>query len=324
MGMAAYGKPTYKDQFRDIIRFDRDKLVVSNLDYFTYQHGQGMLSKKFYDLFGDARKPFEPIEQRHMDIASTAQWTLERIVCDLARLAREITGLNKLCLAGGVALNCVANGRIYQERIFDGLWVQPAAGDDGGSLGAAYYVHNTLLGNSRTFQMNSANVGPEYSNEEIEKVLTISKVAHRKSNDVCAEVAKRIADGKIVGWFQGKMEFGPRALGSRSILGDATNPGMKDLINASVKFREEFRPFAPSVKAEAASHYFDIDFDSPYMLFVVDVLEDAKPKLPAITHVDGTARIRACGNRTSRSTGASSMSSRNSREYLSCSTRRST
>ncbi len=292
MGLASYGNPKYLHEMRDLIRFDPDRLVVTNLEYFTYQNGHGFLSDKFSEVFGPKRGYDEPVEDQHQDIAASAQAVLEEIVISLAQHAKRTTGKNRLCMAGGVALNCVANGKVYKERIFDEIFVQPAAGDDGGALGAAYYVNHHVLRERRRFVMHTANVGPTVDDKAIERALEISKVPFRKSDNICREVAQALSEGKIVGWYQGRMEFGPRALGSRSILADPTNPNMKDLINSYVKFREEFRPFAPSCKKEAASKFFELDFPSPFMLFIVDVKEQAKGLLPAITHVDGTARVQ--------------------------------
>jgi len=292
MGLASYGEPVHLDAMRRIVRFEPGRVLVNDLDYFAYQDGRGFLSERFSEHFGSPRRRDEPVEKRHQDLAASAQAALEEVLLALARHLREATGSPRLCMAGGVALNCVANGRLRREGIFDEIFVQPAAGDDGGAIGAAYHVYNTVLGHERDFVMRTANVGPEYGNDTIERALEVCKAPYTKSDDVCAAAAEAIAAGKIVGWYQGRMEFGPRALGSRSILADPTNPGMKDLINRYVKFREEFRPFAPSVKAEAANRYFDMGADSPFMLFVVNVREEAKAKLPAITHVDGTARVQ--------------------------------
>ena len=292
MGLASYGEPIYFEKFSNILRFDEQNLLITNLKYFSYQNGRGFFSKKFYDLFGPTRKPEEPIEKIHKDLASSAQLLLEELVIQLGTYLKKITKKKNLCMAGGVALNCVANSKLHQKKIFDNIFVQPAAGDNGGALGAAYYVYNTILSNERNYIMKSALLGPEFSNKDIEKALIISKVSYKKSDNICRETAKALAAGKIVGWFQFKMEFGPRALGSRSILADPTDSKMKDRINSCVKFREEFRPFTPSVKSEKAKIFFDLDFVSRFMLFVFPVREKYKKILPAITHVDGTARVQ--------------------------------
>lgn len=292
MGLASYGEPSYITEFRKMITFDKKKILDTDLSYFSYQNGRGFFSKKFFDLFGPPRKSDEPITKHHKDLASSAQYLLEELLIKLAIHVKEITKMDNLCMAGGVALNCVANGKLYEKKIFKNIFVQPAAGDNGGSLGAAYYIYNMKLGNKRNYIMKSAQLGPNISDLEIEKTLQISKVNYVKSNDICKETAYELAAGKIVGWYQSNMEFGPRALGSRSILADPTDKNMKDRINSCVKFREEFRPFTPSVKSEDSSTYFDIDFISRFMLFVAPVRKKYKNILPAITHVDGTARIQ--------------------------------
>ena len=292
MGLASYGKPSYLKKFRDLIKFNKKKLLITNLKYFSYQNGRGFFSKHFFNKFGPPRKSNEPITDHHKDLASSAQHLLEELLVQLATHVKEITNMKNLCMAGGVALNCVANGKLYEKKIFDNIFVQPASGDNGGALGAAYYVHNSILKNKKNFIMNSALLGPEISDIEIEDALKISKLKYVKSKNICEETAHELAGGKIVGWYQSKMEFGPRALGSRSILADPTDPKMKDRINSYVKFREEFRPFTPSVKSEKANEYFNIDFISRFMLFVAPVREIYKNILPSITHVDGTARIQ--------------------------------
>lgn len=293
MGLAALGEPADLAAFREIIRHDPRRLVRTDLSFFTYHQGRGFFSPKFFAKFGPARRSDEPVTERHQNIAASAQAVLEEIGLAIAKDLRQQTGQRALCLAGGVALNCVMNGKIAKAGVFDQLFVQPAAGDDGGALGAAYDIYHRVLGQPRGYVMQTANLGPEFTNEEIERELRISKVPYRRSPDIICETAQRIADGQIVAWFQGRMEFGPRALGCRSILADPTNPKMKDLINTWVKHREEFRPFAPAVKAPRASEFFEMEFDSPFMLFVVDVREEKKTLLPAITHVDGTARVQS-------------------------------
>lgn len=292
MGLAAYGQPEYLEIFRKIIRYDTRHLIATNLDYFTYQTGQGLLSQKFLKIFGPPRRQTEPITTKHQNIAASAQAVLEDIALQIAKALQITTGKKNLCLAGGVAFNCVMNGKIHQAGIFDQIFVQPAAGDAGGALGAAYYVYNCVLGYPRTYVMKTASLGPGYSDAQIEHELILSKARYRRSTNIVEETAAHLAQGQVVGWFQGRMEFGPRALGARSILADPTHPDMKDRVNASVKHREGFRPFAPAVKSAKAAEYFKIDFDSPFMLFVVDVVEEKKHLLPGITHVDGTARVQ--------------------------------
>ncbi len=293
MGLASYGKLEYLQHFRKLIQFNEGSLLKTDLSYFTYQNGRGFFTDKFYRIFGPPRNSREPIEQRHLDLGASAQALLEEIILSLVRHLRELVPVENLCLAGGVALNCVANGKIARGNIFENIYIQPAAGDHGGALGAAFYIYNSVLNQPRNYVMKTANLGTCFSNEEIENMLKVTKVPYRKSDDICRETAEFLAEGKIIGWFQGNMEFGPRALGCRSILADAMDPGMKDKINMYVKFREEFRPFAPSVKSERCSEFFDSRHESPFMLLITDVREEYKAKLPAITHVDGTARVQS-------------------------------
>ncbi len=313
MGLASYGEPkTYVDKFRDIIKLTDDGRYKIDLSYFQYHYmpgsSLGYMSKKFIEYFGPPRKKDDPIVDRHKDIAAALQKRLEEVAAHLCRHLYEISGKPKnLCLAGGVALNSVMNGRLLEDTPFTNIYVQPAAGDDGIAIGASYYVYNHLLNMPRNFVMERADFGPEFSDEQIEKILKIAKIPYTKVDDPAVAAAKLIADGEIVGWFQGRMEFGPRALGHRSILADPTREDMKDILNLYVKHREDFRPFAPSVCEESFNEYFirggesklkSADSDqiypppSPFMLFVFDVKEDKKSKIPAVTHVDGTARVQ--------------------------------
>jgi carbamoyltransferase len=284
-----------------------------------------MTSDKFHGLFGGPpRKPDEPLTQRHMDLAASVQRVLEETVLRLTRtLARE-TGVPNLCLAGGVALNCVANGKVLRDGAFQHLWIQPAAGDAGGALGAAYAVYHRLcerprLGNVQDL-MQGGFLGPSYTQEEIERRLNAAGALYHvlSESDLIEAAVAAIVEGKAVGWFQGRMEFGPRALGARSILGDARSPQMQSLLNLKVKFRESFRPFAPSVLREDVSDWFELDADSPYMLIVADVLERRRramseeekalfgidklnvprSEIPAVTHVDYSARIQTVHEET--------------------------
>jgi carbamoyltransferase len=214
----------------------------------------------------------------------------------MVRMAQHVgreTGMKHLCLAGGVALNCVSNSRILENSSFADVFVQPAAGDAGGAVGAAYYVHNTILGKPRTYVMNDAFLGPEFSDDQIEVLLKSKQVSYyqRSRHELLQETAKRIADQKVVGWFQGRMEFGPRALGNRSILADARNPKNQSVVNLKIKFRESFRPFAPTVLQERTKEYFEFDRPSPFMLFVANVRADQRT-IPAVTHIDGSARLQ--------------------------------
>jgi len=245
-----------------------------------------MTNDKFHSLFGGPpRKPESAIDSRHKDVAASVQAVTNEIMLRLARHAREITGLKNLCMAGGVALNCVANGLILRERIFDDLWIQPAAGDAGGALGAALAVTKARC------DMQAALLGPEFSEAEIESTLRSHSAVYERFDDseLFRRTAELIAAEKVVGWVQGRMEFGPRALGSRSILGDPRSPKMQSQMNLKIKFRESFRPFAPVVRGERVSDYFELERESPYMLLVAPV---RKGGLPAVTHVDNSARIQ--------------------------------
>ena len=326
MGLAPYGEPRYAQLIRDhLIDVKEDGSFRLDLSYFDYCTGLRMTSDKFHDLFGGPpRKPDEPLTQRHMDLAASVQRVLEETVLRLTRtLARE-TGIPNLCLAGGVALNCVANGKVLRDGAFQHLWIQPAAGDAGGALGAAYAVYHRLcerprLGNVQDL-MQGGFLGPSYTQEEIERRLNAAGAHYHvfSESDLIETTVAAIVEGKAVGWFQGRMEFGPRALGARSILGDARSPQMQSLLNLKVKFRESFRPFAPSVLREDVSDWFELDADSPYMLIVADVLERRRramveeekalfgidklnvprSEIPAVTHVDYTTRIQTVHEET--------------------------
>jgi carbamoyltransferase len=318
MGLAPYGEPKFADAIRrELIDVKPDGSFWLNLDYFNFLGGTTMTHERFHHLFGGPpRQPEENIERRHMDVARSIQLVTEDVMLRLARHARELTGSRNLCLAGGVALNCVANGLILKEKIFDRVWVQPAAGDAGGALGAAlaaWYLDPETPPRTAGAgdMMQSSLLGPEYPDEEIETVLRSHGAIFKKLEtpvllDFVVELLKA---EKVVGWFEGRMEFGPRALGSRSILGDARSPQMQSVMNLKVKFRESFRPFAPVVHRERVSDYFELDADSPYMLFTapvkkelqkplpvgvqgIDLLKCGRSTLPAVTHVDYSARIQ--------------------------------
>jgi carbamoyltransferase len=338
MGLAPYGEPKFADAIRrELLDIKPDGSFWLNLDYFNFLRGTTMTNDRFHHLFGGPpRGPEENIERRHMDVARSIQLVTEEIMLLLARHVREVTGLKNLCMAGGVALNCVANGRILQEKIFERIWIQPAAGDAGGALGAAlaaWHSHDqsSLLSSSssnnsnprtkdenedegrcvRGDAMHASLLGPGYSDDEIEAVLRSHNAVFQKLEtpallDFTVEL---LTAEKVIGWFQGRMEFGPRALGNRSILGDARSPKMQSVMNLKVKFRESFRPFAPIVRRERVADYFDLDVESPYMLLVapvkkelqkplptdvsgLDLLKAARSTLPAITHVDYSARIQ--------------------------------
>ena len=321
MGLAPYGAPKFVKTILDnLIDIKEDGSFRLNQDYFDYATGLTMTNKKFNDLFG--RLPRNPenedISQFHMDIGASIQKVTENIMLKIAKNLRKEYGIENLCLAGGVALNCVANGKILKEKIFKNIWIQPAAGDAGGSLGAALgYWYNELKmerSNKNIDSMRCSYLGPEYSNEKIKNILIDigAKFESLENDNLLDFTTDKLAEGKAVGWFQNKMEFGPRALGGRSILGDARSPEMQKKLNLKVKFRESFRPFAPAILLEDLNEWFDLDSESPYMLLVGKVKEDKlieqtpdqksakgleklniiRSKIPAVTHVDNSARIQ--------------------------------
>jgi len=295
MGLAPYGVPRYVDQIKKLIAIKDDGSFELDMDYFSYHHGLRMVNGSFSRLFGGPpRDPESKLDQRHKDIAASIQKVTEEAMLKIASYLHRETKMDNLCLAGGVALNCVANGRILREGPFKDLFIQPAAGDAGGALGVAAYIHHSLLGNPRMAPMDDAYLGPEYSEDEIRTALERYGAPWRRleRDDLVHEVAALIEGQTVIGWFQGRMEFGPRALGSRSILADARNPENKDVVNLKIKFRESFRPFAPSVLEEKIGEYFEIDRPSPYMLLVAPVRE-GKRVIPSVTHVDHSARIQS-------------------------------
>ncbi len=317
MGLAPYGEPKYADAIRrELLDLKPDGSFWLNLEYFNFLRGTTMTNEKFYRLFGGPpRGAEEKIEQRHMDVARSIQLVTEEIMVLLVRHAREVTGQKNLCMAGGVALNCVANGIILRAKIFERIWIQPAAGDAGGALVAALVAWHAQKENKRVAapldSMQASLLGPEFSDDEIETVLRSHNAVFQKLEpdallDFTVEILKA---EKVIGWFQGRMEFGPRALGNRSIIGDARSTKMQSVMNLKVKFRESFRPFAPIVRRERVADYFDLDVESPYMLLVAPVkkelcravapdttglnrLKEIRSTLPAITHVDYSARIQ--------------------------------
>jgi len=296
MGLASYGEPEFDEDFRKIIRLRPDGWYDVDLSWMVCHYAPGSrcgyFSKKFVNRFGPPRRKGEAIEERHRNIAASAQRLLEDAVLRLATRLHQDTRLTQLCLAGGVALNCSMNGRLLRESPFEAIYVQPAAGDDGIAIGAAYQLHHRLTGAPRSFVMQDARWGPQYSDEVIRGFLDSAKLAYTTVDDIEAYTARLIAEGRIVGWFQGRAEFGPRALGARSILADPTRPEMKDLLNRYVKHREDFRPFAPSCLEERAGEYFTNCTRSPFMLFVYPVEADKRGRVPAVTHVNGTARVQ--------------------------------
>jgi len=322
MGLAPYGTPEYVDLiYRHLIDLKQDGSFRLDMSYFNYCAGLTMTSRRFERLFGGPpRRPEAPISGREMNLAASIQQVTEEVMLRMARHAHEVTGSPRLCLAGGVALNCVANRRILRDGPFEELWIQPASGDAGGALGAALFVWHQLLGRARVpapgDSQRGSLLGPAFSDEEIRRFLEQTGARFRLIDDesaLVAHVVDQIVDGMVVGWFQGRMEYGPRALGCRSILGDPRDPKMQQRMNDKIKFRESFRPFAPSVLEEHAREWFDVDSaPRPYMLLVADLLpsqrvevsEDqrglvgldmlgvVRSRLPATTHVDHTARLQ--------------------------------
>ncbi len=317
MGLAPYGEPKFAEPIRkELLDIKPDGSFRLNLEYFNFLGGTTMTNGKFHELFGGPpRGPEEKIMQRHMDVARSIQLVTEEVMVLLARHAREITGQKNLCMAGGVALNCVANGIILREKIFENIWIQPAAGDAGGALGAALAAWYAPKENSRIAvpadSMQASLLGPGFSDDEIEATLCANGATfQRLETDKLLDFTVKLLEAeKVIGWFQGRMEFGPRALGNRSILGDARSTKMQSVMNLKVKFRESFRPFAPIVRRERVADYFELDVASPYMLLVapvkkelccevspeikgLDRLKEIRSTLPAITHVDYSARIQ--------------------------------
>ncbi len=321
MGLAPYGQPVFEAAILDkLVDLREDGSFRMDQSYFNYCAGLTMTSERFNRLFGGPpRKPESPLTQRELDLASSIQKVTETILLRTVAHLHRTSGSENLCLAGGVALNCVANGRLLRESPFRRIWIQPAAGDCGGAIGAALFVWHQLLENPRRVALPDAQggslLGPGYTSEEIESVLRAKEASYRKferEESLLAEVAGLLDSGQVVGWMQGRMEFGPRALGNRSILGDARNPRMQSVMNLKIKYRESFRPFAPVVLEERASEYFDLKpgEDSPYMLIVAQVRADkltpqapgaarglasvneVRSVIPAVTHVDQSARIQ--------------------------------
>ena len=320
MGLAPYGKPIYEDKVKQLVDLKDDGTFRLDQKYFNYATGLTMTNEKFNNLFGQKpRNPLnEKITQFHMDIAASIQKVTEEIMINLAKSIRKEFGIKNLCLAGGVALNCVANGKILEEKIFDNIWIQPAAGDAGGSLGAALALWHIDQGNKRSVNskddMKGSYLGTEFNQDEIEKELETvgANFDTLKYEELIDRTAEFLSNEKAIGWFQGRMEFGPRALGGRSILGDPRSDKMQKNLNLKVKYRESFRPFAPSVLREDLSEWFEMDVDSPYMLLVaninqnkkiemtdeqkklfgIDKLNIKRSEIPAVTHVDYSARVQ--------------------------------
>ena len=329
MGLAPYGEPKYKNRIYDhLLDVKEDGSFRMNMEYFDYCTGLKMTNGRFNKLFGGPpRQPESPLTQREMDLARSVQEVCEEIVMKMAAHVQKVTAMRSLCLAGGVALNCVANGKLVRSGLFDNIWIQPAAGDAGGALGCALFAWYQHLQNQRPSQqsldaMQGAYLGPAFTDQEIKEYLVDSEYPFNELLDskLHQEVAELIAAGKVIGWFQGRMEFGPRALGARSIIGDARSADMQKKMNLKIKFRESFRPFAPSIRVENISDYFEFDEESPYMLIVADVkknrrlpvdekqtnhsglaqLDIPRSEVPAITHVDYSARIQSVNSLTNK------------------------
>lgn len=326
MGMAPFGFPRYADKVHKLVRVEEDGSFELNMDYFSFHHSTDRtFNAKFTDLFGAPRDPgthfFTPNtgypsyfgerpgnydelgkqNQHYADVAASIQAATEEVLLKMANHAQKETGLKNLCLAGGVALNSVANGRILRETPFEEIFVQPAAGDSGGALGAALYGHHVVLGEPRTFVMEHAYWGEEHDDASTQAFLRESAIPYERFEDdggLIDRVVDELSAGKVVGWLQGRFEWGPRALGNRSILADPRRAEMKDIVNTKIKFREPYRPFAPSVLAERAGEYFDLrdavrHSPARFMLYVVNVKQEKRGAIPAVTHVDGTARLQA-------------------------------
>jgi carbamoyltransferase len=328
MGLAPYGEPKFTQLMKDhLIDIKEDGSFALDMSYFNYCTGLTMTNQKFDNLFGGPRRQDESLlTQREMDLAASIQAVTEEVVIKLAKGIQKSTGMKNLCLAGGVALNCVANGKLLREKIFENIWIQPAAGDAGGAVGAALGAYYLMLKQPRVVNkglqdgMRGSYLGPEYEQRDIEKRLTAAgaKFTTYSADEVTQLTAQALADGKAIGWHQGRMEFGPRSLGGRSILADARSPSAQKLLNLKVKYRESFRPFAPSVLREDVAEWFDINEDSPYMLLVADVKADKRltmsaeqsqlfgidklnvPRsaIPAVTHVDYSARVQTVHAKT--------------------------
>lgn len=303
MGMAPYGRPIYKKEVYKLIDAKEDGSFVLDMNYFCYHHSTDKtFNSNFEKLFGTPRNPNdeEKLEPYYADIAASIQAVTEEVLLNMTKHLYKMTGSTKLCMAGGVALNSVANSKIFNETPFKEIYIQPAAGDSGGAIGAALYVYHSLLENPRKFELKHCFYGQEYSGEEIEEFLrknNIKYVYFENEEDLLNTVVDYIINGRVIGWFQGRFEWGPRALGNRSILADPRRADMKDIVNKKIKFREPFRPFAPSVLAERAEEFFDLpdainQTPARFMLFVVPVKKDKRKSIPAITHVDGSARIQ--------------------------------
>jgi carbamoyltransferase len=307
MGLAPLGRPRHIDKMEKLVRLQRDGTFDLNLDYFvhhaegatmTWDEGEPILgtiySSDFVKLFGEPRRPNSAISEYHQDIAASLQTMLERAEMELVCMIQRQTGMKALCMAGGVALNSAFNGKILPGTGFQDIYIQPAAGDAGTSLGVCYYIHHELLGNPRTFVMTDASTGPRYCDDQIQYALDAAGITYERlqEDEIVCRAAQIVADGNVLGWFQGRMEWGPRALGNRSIIADPRRTDMKDILNARIKHREPFRPFAPSIMLEHVGEYFDQTYPDPFMIKVYNVLPEKRGEIPAVTHVDGTGRLQ--------------------------------
>jgi carbamoyltransferase len=306
MGLSAYGEPRFAPQVRNVVTTEADQCRL-NLDYFihhtsgvdmTWGGGEPKLgvvySRKIFEIFGQPRVSGSEIQQRHSDLAASVQAVLEENYFALLNFVQKATGQKAVCLAGGVALNCVANGMVFERSDFRDIYVQPAAHDAGTAVGAALYVQHHILNQPRDFEMRHVYYGPEYSDGDIRSALDASGATWRKfgEDQLIVRTADQIADGKIVGWFQGRMEFGPRALGNRSILADPRRKDMKEILNSRIKYREPFRPFCPSILAEHTADYFEMSYPSPFMVMAYKIKPEKRGEIPAVTHGDGTGRLQ--------------------------------
>jgi len=303
MGMAPYGQPKHTDKVWKTLKMNEDGSIALNMEYFKFHRSENQsYSKKFVELFGKPRDPNagEEIEEYYADVAASIQKVTEDIMVKIVEYAKKLTGKKNLCMAGGVALNSKANGIIMKNKIFDDIFIQPAAGDSGGSMGAALYAYHTLLGNKKRHTLTHAYYGEEYSKKDIKEFLDGSGIEYQympNEGELLESVANRIKNEGVIGWFQGRFEWGPRALGNRSIVADARSDKMKDIVNRKIKFREPFRPFAPSVLVDSADRFFEIEnpeshYPARFMLYVVPVKGNMRSVIPAVTHVDGTARLQ--------------------------------
>jgi len=307
MGLAPYGQPVYLDQFRKIVRLQRDGTFELGMDYFsldaegatmTWDEGAPVLgtlySQKLVDLLGPPRQPRMEITEHHRNVAASLQAMLEEAEFNLVNMLQRVTGQKALCMAGGVALNSAFNGKILPNTAFEDIYIHPAAGDAGTALGVCYYIYHQVLGQPRTCVLNHAYTGPRFTNGRIAQVLDDYGLRYDELDvdQLVQRAAETVAQGNVLGWFQGRMEWGPRALGNRSIIADPRRDDMKDILNARIKHREKFRPFAPSILMEAVGDYFDETYPDPFMIKVYKVLPEKRAEIPAVTHVDGTGRLQ--------------------------------